>query len=72
MRSSAGTELTTTCSGVPDRYQFVQVFYPDPHLDVTASRPTMDVEGEVVDTARSELGFEVLAVRADRIEIVDP
>lgn len=70
MRSASGTELTTTCSGVPSRYQFVQVFYPDPDLDVTPAHPTMDVEGEVVDSARSELGYEVLAVRARRLTVV--
>lgn len=70
MRSTSSVTIRTTCAGVPSQFQFVDITYPDPDLPVTPARPTVQVEGEVVDVSRSEFGFTVLVVVADDIEVL--
>jgi hypothetical protein len=69
-RDSETIQMLTTCSGVPTTdFQFVQVVYPDPNLEVTPSTGAMRVEGEVYDIAESEIGYRVLIVLADDVEL---
>jgi lysophospholipase L1-like esterase len=62
-------QMRTFCPSVPDQFLFVDVVYDDPDLPVTPSRSTMQVDGEIVDIARSEFGFTVLVVYATEIEL---
>lgn len=69
VRDSTTIQMTMTCSGVPNEFQFVQVVYPDPELDVTPSTGSMHVSGQVTDFAQSQLGFQVLVVVAEEIDL---
>lgn len=68
-RSSQGITMRTTCPKVNKQFLFVDIFYDDPDLDVTPSHPTMDIRGQIVDIAESELGFKVLMVEADEVTV---
>jgi len=58
-----------TCDSVPlSQFLFVDVGYDDPDLPVTPSTGYMRVRGEIIDIARSELGFTTLIVFADQID----
>ena len=61
--------MRTTCPGVPKQFLFVDVVCDDPDLPVSPGRPTVHVEGEVADISRSEFGFTVLVVYADRCTV---
>lgn len=69
-RTSQGTQLRTTCPGVDTgSHQFVDILVLDPDLDVSPSRATVEVRGEVVDVLESEYGFTILAVVADEATV---
>lgn len=69
-RSSQGTQIRTTCSGVDTgEYQFVDILVLDPDLEVTPSNSTVRVRGEVLDVIESEMGFTTLAVIATEADI---
>lgn len=63
-------QMRTSCPSVPDQFLFVDIVYDDPDLEVTPARSTMQVEGEIVDIARNELGFTVLVVYATAIDVL--
>lgn len=67
-RTSSSIAMRMSCTGVPSRYQFVDVTYGDPNLDVTPSTGSMHVRGTVQDVARSQLGFMTLVVLASDIQ----
>jgi hypothetical protein len=61
-------QMRTFCPSVPQQFLFVDIAYADPDLPVSPSVSTMDVHGQVVDIVRSQYGFTVLVVVADRID----
>ena len=67
-RGTNGIDMTMTCQHVSQSsYFFVEVSYDDPNLDVTPSTGFMRIQGTVVGSARSDYGYTVLGVHADRI-----
>ncbi len=69
LRSSSGTQMRMNCEGVPSQFLFVDVFVPDPDLSVNPSTGYFDVRGEIVEAADSEMGFGVLLVYADEVDL---
>lgn len=69
-RGTDSIQMRTSWPSVSDEYLFVDVLYEDPDLRVSPSRSTMQVHGEVVDVVRDGLGFTVLAVYADDVEVL--
>ncbi len=49
----------------------MDISYDDPELKVTPSHPRIEVDGEVVDMAKSEYGFKVLAVLARKVTVLE-
>ena len=68
-RGVESVSFRTTCLGIPAQFLFVDITYADPDLPVSPSRPRMRVRGTIEDISRSEIGFTVLVVRADEIDI---
>lgn len=68
-RSTQGIEFRTTCAGIGHRYQFVDILSTDQALKLSPSHPTVDVEGTVADIVKSDMGFTVLAVIADKVSV---
>jgi hypothetical protein len=64
-RTSNSIQMTMQCVGLPSEFLLVQVTYPDPSFPITAER--VRVRGKVVDIAKSEYGFRLLVVVAERI-----
>lgn len=70
MHTSEGTQIRTTCAGMESsEFQFVDILVLDPRLELTPSRATVRVHGQVVDIVDSEMGFTTLAVIADETEV---
>lgn len=67
-RTTDTIELTMSCDHIPDEFLFAVVFYGDPDLDIHPDT-TAHVEGEVVDVAESDYGYQVLVVEASSIEL---
>lgn len=63
--------MMMSCSGVPSQFLLTNVVYPDPDLAVTPSNSKLDVFGTIVDIVRSEYGYTILQVLADRVEFVN-
>lgn len=69
-RTTTSILMRTTCQKVTGQFLFVDITYGDPDLAVTPSHSTVDVEGRIADIAESELGFKVLMVLADQVDVV--
>jgi len=68
-RLSDSISMTTTCTGVPGQFLFVDVQYGDPDLPVTSSRARMRVKGQIADIAQNEYGYKYLVVLADDVTL---
>lgn len=66
-RSSAATLLRLACPGLPDDIQFADVSVADPDVDVPSMGTQIDVEGEIVDVVKSEVGFTTILVAAESV-----
>ncbi|MCU1400048.1 MAG: hydrolase family protein [Acidimicrobiales bacterium] len=62
-------QMTTTCTGQPPTYLFVDILYGDPNLAVSPTHPTIHVSGAVVDIVTSRYGYTTLVVQADTITV---
>lgn len=69
-RGRNNIQMRMTCPGVPDQFLFVDVIYGDPDLPVSPSRSTVQIRGKIADISRSEYGFTVLVVQADRATVL--
>jgi hypothetical protein len=50
-----------------NKFFYTAVVYGDPHLPVTPSTGEMHVVGQVIDTAHSAYGYNILEVQATKI-----
>ncbi|MCU1368213.1 MAG: hydrolase family protein [Ilumatobacteraceae bacterium] len=62
-------QMTTTCTGQPPKYLFVEILYGDPNLAVSPTHPTIHVTGAVVDIVTSRYGYTTLVVQADTVTV---
>jgi hypothetical protein len=66
--TSNSIQMTMGCVHVPENeFQFTQVIYDDPNLNVTPDTGRMHVVGKVVDIAKSDYGYTELVVEASSI-----
>jgi hypothetical protein len=61
--------MTMQCPGIPSEFLLVYVSYGDPDLPITPSTGPVRVRGKVVNHAQNELGFKLLVVVAESVEI---
>jgi hypothetical protein len=70
VRTTDSIEMTMSCAHVPEStYLLTQVIYNDPNLSITPSTGAINVEGRVVDVAKSEYGYKELVVQASNIQL---
>jgi hypothetical protein len=68
-RTTNSIEMTMQCPGIPSEFLLVYVSYGDPDLPITPSTGPVRVRGKVVNHAQNELGFKLLVVVAESVEI---
>jgi hypothetical protein len=68
-RTTNSIEMTMQCPGIPAEFLLVYVSFGEPNLPITPSTGRVRVRGRIVNHARNELGFKLLVVIADSVEI---